>query len=117
MTVVADQRRLGWAIDDVISGTPDFLGSVRKTLETITPAQAQAAVQKYVTPASLNFVFVTKDAAGLAAALKSGAPTPITYPSPKPADVLKDDEPIAKEPLPLVVEHIRVIKAAEVMAR
>ena len=112
-----DQRRLGWAIDDVLSGTPDFLGSVRQALETITPAQAQAAVQKYVTPASLNFVFVTKDAAGLSSALKSGAPTPITYPSPKPPDVLKDDEVISREPLPLVLEHVRVIKASEVMAR
>ncbi len=110
-----DQRRLGWAIDDVISGTPDFLGAVRKRLETITPAEAQAAVQQYVTPAALNFVFVTRDAEGLAAALKSGQPTPITYPSPKPADVLKDDVEIAKAPLPLAPDQVRVVKAAEFM--
>jgi zinc protease len=112
-----DQRRLGWAIDDVISGTPDFLAAVRTRLETITPADAQAAVQKSLSPASLNYVFVTKDAAGLAAALKSGKPTPITYPSPKPADVLHDDEAIAVEPIPLEVDQLQVMPAAQVMAR
>lgn len=112
-----DQRRLGWAIDDVISGTPDFLGDVRKTLETITPEQAQAVVKKYVTPAALNFAFVTRDADALAAALESGAPTPITYPSPKPKDVTDDDVKIAKEPLPMAADQVRIIDAAEVMAR
>ena len=112
-----DQEKLGWAIDDLISGTPDFLGAVRKTLETITPAQAQAAVKKYVSPGSLNFVFVTKDAAALAGALKSGAPTPITYASPKSPDIERDDALIATEGLPIEVEHVRVMKASEVMAR
>ena len=112
-----DQLRLGWAIDDVISGTPDFLGSVRKTLETITPADAQAALQKYVDPKKLNFVFVTKDAKGLAEALKSGAPSPITYPSPKPADVLSDDALISVEPLPMAVDQVEILPATDVMAR
>lgn len=112
-----DQLRLGWAVDDVISGTPDFLGQVRKELETITPARAQEVVRKYVSPANLNFAFVTRDADGLAAALKSGAPTPITYPSPKPKDVTDDDVLIAKEPLPLAPAEVQLIDAARVMAQ
>ncbi len=112
-----DQQRLGWAIDELIAGTPDFLGSVRKALETITPAQAQAAVQKYVSPASLNFVFVTKDAAALAGALKSGEPSPITYTSPKADDIVGADALIAKQPLPIEPEHLRIMNASEVMAR
>lgn len=112
-----DQRRLGWAIDDLISGTPDFLESVRKALETITPADAQAAVVKYVVPGNLNFAFVTRDAAGLAAALKAGEASPISYSSPKSADVLRDDVAIAQVPLPLAVEHVRIVKASDVMLR
>ncbi len=112
-----DQRRLGWAIDDVIAGTPDFLGSVRKALETVTPAQAQEAVRKYVSAENLNFVFVTKDAVGLAAALKSGAASPISYSSAKAEDVVRDDLAIASEKLPLAVEQVRVVKASEFMVR
>lgn len=112
-----DQQKLGWAIDDLISGTPDFLGAVRTALETITPAQAQAVVQKYVSPASLNFVFVTKDAAGLAAALKAGTPSPITYASPKSPDIEREDALIATEALPVEPDQVRVMKASDVMAR
>ncbi|MDP1823896.1 MAG: pitrilysin family protein [Archangium sp.] len=112
-----DQRRLGWAIDDLIGGTPDFLGSVRKALETITPEQAQAAVKKHFDPASLNFVFVTKDAAGLAAAIKSGKPSPISYASSKPEEVVRADTQIAMQPLPIAFEHVRIVKASEVMGR
>jgi zinc protease len=112
-----DQRRLGWAIDDLLGGTPDFLGSVRKALETATPEQAQAAVKQYLAPEALNFVYVTKDAAGLASALKSGAPSPITYASPKPPDVGKDDVAISTVKVPIAVEHLQIIKATDVMAR
>ena len=112
-----DQRRLGWAIDDVISGTPDFLESVRAALTTVTPAQAQAALKTWLPQSHLNFVFVTKDAKGLAAALKAGAPSPISYPSPKPEDVLKDDLAIAQTKLPLVPDQVQVISADAVMAR
>ena len=112
-----DQRRLGWAIDEVIAGTPDFLGSVRKALETITPAQAQAAVAKYVAPENLNFAFVTKDAAGLAAALKSGAPSSISYSSPKAEELVRDDSVISSVKMPIAVEHLRVVKASDFMVR
>lgn len=114
---MTDQRKLGWAIDDVIHGTPDFLGAVRKRLETITPADAQAAVRKYVALDNLNFAFVTKDAEGLAAALKSGAPSPITYASPKPDELLRDDAAISVLPLPLLPDQIRVVDANDVMKR
>ncbi|MFO0596506.1 MAG: pitrilysin family protein [Myxococcaceae bacterium] len=114
---LTDQRRLGWAIDDVIHGTPDFLGQVRTRLQTITPADVQAVMKKHVALDSLNFAFVTKDAEGLAAALKSGAPSPITYQSPKPKDLLADDEQIAKQPLPLSADRVRVEDAADFMRR
>lgn len=114
---LTDQRKLGWAIDDVVYGTPDFLEAVRKRTESITPAEAQAAIQKYVDPAALNFVFVTRDAEGLAARLRSGASTPITYASPKAAPLLADDEKIATWPLPLIKDGVRIIEAADVMRR
>lgn len=109
---LTDQRRLGWAIDDVISGTPDFLEAVRARLDTITPADAQAALQKHVRPANLNFVFVTRDADGLVKQLTSAEPTTSTYPSPKPPDVLADDARIGRAPIPLRTDLVEQIDAA-----
>lgn len=114
---LTDQRRLGWAIDDLLHGTPDFLQAVRKRLETITAADAQAALQKHVDPASLNFAFVTRDAEGLAAQLRAGAKSPMTYASPKPPALLADDEKIATWPLPVFQDGVRIIDAGDVMKR
>ena len=114
---LTDQRRLGWAIDDALHRTPDFLEAVRTRLATITPADAQAALQKHVDPAALNFAFVTRDAEGLAAQLRAASPRPITYASPTPPPLLADDEKIASWPLLLINDQVQIIDAAEVMKR
>lgn len=112
-----DQRRLGWAIDDVVSGTPDFLEAVRQRLATITPADAQAALQKYVRPENLNFAFVTRDADALAKQLTSSEPSRISYPSPKPDDVLKDDQRISTTPIPLATDRLSALNADDFLAK
>jgi zinc protease len=113
--VLTDQRRLGWAIDDALYGTPDFLGRLRQALETMTPDELQATAQRELAPEFFNFVFVTKDAEGLKAALVSQDPTPITYSSRKPAELLATDERIATTPIPVHPSLITVLPAAEFM--
>lgn len=113
---LTDQRRLGWAIDDVIYGTPDFLENLRRSLQAMTPEQVQGAAKLFVTPDQLNFVFVTKDAEGLAKALTSKEPTGITYATQKSAEILADDKLIAAEPVPVHPELLEIVPAAEFMA-
>jgi len=113
--VLTDQRRLGWAIDDRLYGTGDFLGRLRQALETMTPEQVQAAARRELAPELLNFVFVTKDAEGLKQLLVKQPPTPITYATSKPAEVLAADKQIASQPIPVHPELIRVVPAAEFM--
>jgi zinc protease len=110
-----DQRRLGWAIDNLFYGTPDFLENYRKALAAMTPAVMQAALKRHLDPTALNFVYVTKDAAGLKAKLTGKAPSPIEYPSPKPAEVLELDKAIAPFPLPMHPELIEIVDANNVM--
>jgi zinc protease len=112
-----DQRRLGWAIDDALYATPGFLEQYRAALGKLTAADVQAAAARHIDPASLNFVFVTKDADALAELIRSREPSPITYASPKPEDVLKQDEAIAKLPLPIPSGLITVISASDIMER
>lgn len=108
-----DQRRLGYAIDDVFYGTPGFMGRFRASLEVMTPEEAQGAVKKHLSPEALNFAFVTQDAKALREALESGAPTPITYPSPKTDEVLKKDVELSKAPLK--PKSVRVLPASQFM--
>lgn len=110
-----DQRRLGYAIDSLYYGTPDFLASYRAALATMTPESVNAAVRRRLQPDQLAFVFVTEDADGLAKALKSGAPSPITYASPKSPELLKQDEAIIQQKLPVNPDAIQVLPAARFM--
>lgn len=108
--------RLGYALDDAYLGLTgkSHLETFRETLPTLTRDEVNAAVRASMTPEPLAIAIVTGDAQGLAAALASGAPTPITYATPKPASVLRDDEAIASFPLRVPKERIRIVPITEV---
>jgi zinc protease len=84
---------------------------------TLTPEAVQAEVKRHVSLARLDFAFVAQDAKGLAAQLASGKPSPIAYPSPKPADVLETDKAIIGFPLPIHPEAIQTAPADQFMAQ
>jgi zinc protease len=110
-----DLRRLGYAIDSVFYGTPGFLDEFRKALQAMTPEQVSAAARKNLSSASLNFAFVTQDAKGLAEALKTQPPSPIRYPTPKPAEVLETDKKIEVYKLPIDPAKVRVEDSSKFM--
>ncbi len=109
------QRRLGQAIDNLLYGTPDFLDHLREALRTMTRDDVKAAAAKYLRPERLNFAFVTEDAEGLKQQLVSGAPSPITYASPKAPTLLTVDEEIVKLPLPIDPAKVTVQDAGTFM--
>jgi zinc protease len=112
-----DERRLGYAIDDVFYGTGNFLESYRKALSTMTPDQVRKALKRHIVPQQLSFVFVTHDAKALADALAQNKPSPISYPTPKAADVLELDKKISVFPLPIQGGEIEIVPASSVMER
>ncbi|HEX5760509.1 MAG TPA: pitrilysin family protein [Thermoanaerobaculia bacterium] len=95
------QDRLGYAIDDRFYGVPapGHLALLQTRLDQLTREQVNAAIKKHWQLDDLQIAIVTGDAEGLKKALVSGAPTPITYPSEKPAEVLEEDKAIAAYPL------------------
>lgn len=64
-----DQRRLGWAIDELLYGTPHFLDDYRAALQKLTPRDVEDALARHLDPEALNFVYVTKDGEALRQAL------------------------------------------------
>ena len=54
---------------------------------------------------------MAKDADGLAAALKAGTPSPISYNTEKPKALTDEDAVIATLPLALPAENVQVIDA------
>ena len=108
--IASAPRRLGFAMDQAWFELPDFIEYVRAELDALTLDQVNAAIRRHFKPEAAQFVFVAKDAAGLAAAIAADTPSPITYNTPKPA-LAEEDEAIARRPLGLPAARIQVIAA------
>jgi len=111
--------RLGYAVDDRFYGlTGDgHLARFRKMLDELTLDDVNAAIKRHLQYANLKIAVVTGDADGLRAALVSGAPTPITYDSPKPAAITDEDREIAAFPLRIEAERVTVVPVDQAFER
>ena len=108
-------ERLGYAIDDRYFGCKDDLATFRKMMDEITLEECNAAIKKYMKLDDAVIAIVTKDAAGIAAALAAGDPSPIAYGEgiTKSPEVLAEDAEIAKFPLKISAGAIQTVPVAE----
>jgi zinc protease len=102
-------RRLGYALDSDWFGTPAFVDYVRGELGKLTVDRVNEVLRRHLKPQHAQFVFVAKDAAGLAAALAADTPSPIGYNTDKPAELLAEDATIATLPFGLAADRIEVV--------
>ncbi len=88
--------QLGYAIDSKFYGIPDFNSYVKNALGKLTLEQVNQAIRKYLRATDLDVVMVAKDAQGLRKVILSGAPSTVTYVSPKPREILEEDKVIGR---------------------
>ena len=107
-------RSLGYRLDSDYYGTPDFVRYVREGLQNLTLDEVNAALRRHLNPDDAYVAIVTPDAEELKAKLLAETPSPITYASPKPAEVLEEDAVIQTYPLGLDPARVQVIPVDEV---
>jgi zinc protease len=105
-----DSRKLGFALDDVFYGTPQFLKRLRERLPSLTADEVNAAMRRWIDASRLRYALVTSDGTGLQAELLGNKPTPVHYNSPKPAQVLDADKQIQLQHLGLSSGNVRLVK-------
>ncbi len=111
-------ERLGYALDDVFYGIDgSHLERFRALMSEITLEEVNAAIRKHLQYGRMQIVMVTKDAAALKTALEDDSPSPITYATPKPQEVLEEDAKISVFPLKIPAEKITVVPVAELFVR
>jgi zinc protease len=102
--------RLGYAMDDDLYHVEgSHLERYRRAMETMTRDRVNQSIQKHIQYKDLQIVIITKDAKAFRDALVSDAPSPISYPTPRPAEVLKEDQEIIKFPLHIRPENVRIV--------
>ncbi len=106
--------QLGYALDSRYYRIPDFATYVREQLKRLTLEDVNRAIRKHLRNDSLRIVIVTEDADALRAAIVGNRPSPITYTSPKPREILEEDKAIEKYPINVKPEHVRVVPVERV---
>jgi zinc protease len=111
--------RLGYAVDDKFYGIDGdgHLARFRRMMDELTLEEVNAAIKRHLTYRDLKIAMVTGDAANLRTRLASDAPTPITYATPKPDEIMAEDVEIAAWPLSLAADRIETVPVAEAFER
>ena len=111
--------RLGYAMDDRFYGLEDegHLARFRRMMDELTVEDVNAAIKRHWQYDNVKIAIVTGEAAPMRALLARGEPTPITYPTPKPAAILEEDKIIEAWPLKLAEERMKTVPVAEAFER
>lgn len=100
---------LGYAIDSLYYGIPNYNEYLKTHLAKLTREEVNRVIKRYLRSDRLTITLVGQDAEQLKTALTNGQPSPITYNSPKSADIGEEDKVVEKFPLGLRPEDVKVV--------
>ena len=83
--------RLGYALDSRYYGIPDYNSYLKDQLAKLTVADVNAAIRRHLKSERMRIVIVTKNADSLRDAIVKNTPSPISYNSGKPKEILDED--------------------------
>lgn len=110
LLVASSSRRLGYALDDRFYGAKSYVERVREDLDALTLESVNEAIKRHIQADNMEIVLVSKQGEALRQTLLKGEPSPMTYNSDKPDDILKEDRVI--EGYPLRLDEITVVPVA-----
>ncbi len=111
-------EQLGYAMDGRFYGIEsEYIDLFRSKVEALTLGQVNAAIRKHLQVANVKIAMVTSGAAAFRDALVAGAPSPITYESPKPDAVLAEDKEIEIFPLAITADKVRIIPVDDMFVK
>jgi len=83
--------RLGYALDSRYYGIGDYNTYLRDALAKLSADDVNRAIQRHLAPNRMRIVIITKDPKPFQDAVARNTPSPITYNSPKPKDIMDED--------------------------
>jgi zinc protease len=110
--------QLLWALDDRFYGLPrPHLEALRDRLKTLTREEVNDALRRHLSTRDMVIAIATGKPDLLRQQLTSGSPTPPTYATPKPPEVLAEDRQIQSYPLGIEAAAITVLPVQEMFTR
>jgi zinc protease len=108
------RAELGYAIDSRYYGISDYNGYLKNSLAGLTRDDVSRAIRKHLGAAGLDIVVVAKNCEELKKMFLDGAPSPMTYNSPKPPEVLEEDKIVERWKIDLPPDAVRILPVEKV---
>jgi zinc protease len=108
------RAELGYAIDSRYYGISDYNGYLKNSLAGLTREDVNRAIRKHLGAAGLDIVVVAKNCEELKKMFLDGAPSPMTYNSPKPPEVLEEDKIVERWKIDLPPDAVRILPVEKV---
>ena len=102
-------NELGYRIDSQFYGIGEYTETVKKAIAGLTVEDVNRAVKKHLRKDRLEIVAVAEDAEGLQKQLLGDGPSPMTYNSPKLADILEEDKVVSTRKLGLQATQVKIV--------
>jgi zinc protease len=109
--------QLGYALDSRYYGIPGFTDYVRAQLAKLTLADVNRAIKKYLQTDNVKIVVITKDAQAFKDAAVANKPSPISYTSPPPKEILEEDKLIESYKLNVNPRRAEVVPVDQVFQK
>lgn len=86
-----NSARLGYALDSRYYGIGDYNAYLREALAKLSLNDVNRAIAQHLAPKRMRIVVVTKDSRPFQDVVARNTPSPITYNSPKPKEIMDED--------------------------
>src|SRR5205814_785772 len=108
------RAELGYAIDSNYYSINPYNDYLKAQLAKLTLADVNRVIKHYIRSDRVTIAVVSKNGEELKRQLASDDPSPMTYNSPKPAEIAEEDKVVEHWPLNLKIENIVVRPVASV---
>ena len=109
LLIKTKQAELGYAIDSLYYGIPDYNSYLRNSLAKLTVKDVNAAIKRHLRTDDIRIVAVAQNSEALKSKLVSNALSPMTYDSPKPEDVMEEDKIVERFRIDLKPESVQIV--------
>jgi zinc protease len=106
-------RRLGYKMDSEFYGSEYYIDRIEKELKTLTVAEVNRVIQKYISSKNLKIAVVTDKGQQFLDALDSNAPCSIEYSSPVSNRILEEDKMISHFSLEINKAKSKIVPVKE----
>lgn len=107
---------LGYAVDSEFYGIGPYPEYVRAGLRSLTLDDVNAAIRRHLRWERVKIVMVGEGMAELRAAILAGDASPMTYNSPKPDEILSEDEVVMRRAIDVAPDDALVVSVDSIFA-